>query len=115
MRRVSLRRSMRAKLPFMHDYPYLGLTLLMLTPFLAGFMLIPSHRRGMLLGGLLAAPWGTWAIALVPDYWQPRVVLSLGKLSIEDFANAFATGTLTWLVAAVPLGWRWTFCLHLTG
>ena len=99
--------NMHAAAAFFDLYPYLGSALIVLTIFMAGLALFPSQREPALWSAFFAAPSGLLGIALVPDYWQPWLVVRIGRVGPEDFIWAFATGGLVWLTAIVPLARHW--------
>jgi hypothetical protein len=94
--------AMTALLTFLAEYPYFATAGIMFVTCLAGIAIFPCARPTALRSGLLALPWGCWGVALVPEYWTPRLLFSVGKVGPEDFIWAFAAGGLTWLLATVP-------------
>lgn len=92
---------------FFLQYPYLGNALGMTLVAAAGLYAFPGHRKAAVLSGLLTLPWGIlWPLALVPEYWSPRLTLHIGRVGIEDVLWAFATGGVAWLAAVVPVQGR---------
>ncbi len=74
-----------------HAYPYLMLSLTMLSVFLAALAFAPRRLRPlMILSGALAAPFALTSPLVVPAYWSPsRVAVWLA--GPEDVLFAFAS------------------------
>lgn len=89
-------------MPGISTYPYLYSSLFALLIVLVLAVLLPRHRKGILLGGLLGAPFGMLSFEFVPDYWNPEfaVPVYLGGhffFGLADIVFSFATGALAWL------------------
>jgi hypothetical protein len=81
-------------------YPYLWTSLTMLAASAAVVALLPAHRRGMLVSGILCAPFALASVMFVPEYWRPhRIACFLA--GPEDLIFSFACGVLVWCTAVV--------------
>ena len=95
---------------FLLEHPYLTLSLIGLLAVLALICLLPGRRRGILVGGLLGAPYGMLSFEFVPDYWQPNFAWPVYfggsfAFSVDDLLFSFVTGALAWIfVTAVSNG-----------
>src|SRR5690348_10621592 len=92
---------------FIVTYPYFTNATIMLAVCLAAMAIFRHQRRIALESALLTLPWGIWGVALVPEYWTPRLIIHIGKLGPEDFIWAFATGGLAWICAAELSRTKW--------
>jgi hypothetical protein len=86
------------------DHPYLTLSLLGLVLVLAIMYRLPRRRRGILIGGLLGAPFGMLSFEFVPDYWDPAFAFPVHfggsfAFSLDDLLFSFVTGALAWFFA----------------
>ena len=87
---------------------YLFTSLFLTTLCLAGFWLVPRHRKPALLSGLLGIPGAAYSLVFVPTYWNPVRILRL-PIGIEDVLFSFANGGLVWLLVSV-----WTSGIRLS-
>jgi len=80
-------------------YPYLTLSLALVS--VAGLCMLAfrRHRRGMLLSGLMCAPTGLLSFAFVPEYWRPVRVAEF-VAGPEDILYSFANGVIIWAAVA---------------
>lgn len=89
----------------MHDYPYLGASLLLMAFALTTILVWRRHSPMLWVAGVLCLPFGLFSFAFIPQYWDPRVVAWLGFVSLEDLLFSSSTGVIA---LAVGLGaWRW--------
>ena len=88
---------------FVHTYPYLVFCLVGLGLLGGLLMHCPGQRKPALWSGLLCVPFGLSGAWLVPVYWDPRLVWSIGRVGVEDLLFCFVTGGLVWLFSA----WWW--------
>lgn len=83
---------------WLDSYPYLAGSLVLAGLAGTGLLAWPRERRAMLLSGLLSAPSALFALAFVPEYWNPRQVARF-LTGPEDVIFSFANGALAWLLA----------------
>jgi len=102
-------------LTFLRTYPYMAWSLLVLGAFALTLAACPArHRRGAILGGLLALPCalsgallcvllyltGEGALSEETVYWAPvRIGSPPIPLGVEDFVYSFAAGGIAWILA----------------
>lgn len=88
---------------WLRTYPYLAISLGMLTVPMAALALCrPALRRAALLSGLLATPFAFSSVLVVPEYWNPRRLVVILGVGIEDLLFSFITGTLACMCALIP-------------
>ena len=84
-------------LEFLSTYTYFTLSLALFGLFLTAYGLLPRQRRLMLLGALVSTPTAFYAVAFVPEYWDPVQLLRFGA-GPEDLIFSFSVGGLVWLI-----------------
>jgi hypothetical protein len=84
---------------FVDHYPYLAGDLIWLAVYLAVVVAFESQRRQILLGGLLAMPCAATGVLLVPSYWSPERIATLGGIGVEDLLFNFIFGGMAWAEA----------------
>ena len=84
----------------------------MLLALLLGACFAPGQRRPIFASALLSAPWGFSSVLFVPEYWNPRRVVSFGA-GPEDLIFSFAGGGLVWMLAIHLVSPRPTVSLRL--
>lgn len=85
------------------DYPYLVISLALLTISMTGYWVFPKRRRALLLSGLLSIPFSLTTFYFVPEYWQPVRLFDF-PLGIEDIFFSFSTGMMAWLLMEIRHG-----------
>lgn len=87
---------------FFSTYPYLIESCLILALSLSSFLIMPEHRRALLVSGLVQLPAAIVASHVyVPLYWTPKVV-TFPLVCLEDMIWGFSCGILIWFFAAIP-------------
>ncbi len=81
--------------------PYLMLSLLLLVVATVAVVL-SCHRRRLLAGGLMCAPFGILSEVFVPAYWNPAVT-SLGIANLEPFLFLMGAGIAATCFAVFPV------------
>lgn len=79
-------------------YPYLLFSLSLLAIALMTLLLFPRQRRLMLLGGILALPFGALEVLFIPAYWDPQRVTAL-PFGPEDALFSFSAGLIACQIA----------------
>jgi len=97
----------------LNTYPYLVACLTALGVLGVLLLLSPGQRKPALLSGALCTPFGLFSIWLVPTYWNPRWVWSMGGVGIEDLLFSFAAGAWVWILAVFFLRKRLVLRIHL--
>lgn len=83
---------------FSGTYPYLTGCLIALGVFLT-VLALSGRRRPILLSAILAVPHALFALFLVPQYWRPKLIVSL-PVGLEDFLFMFICGGMAWVEAS---------------
>jgi hypothetical protein len=96
---------------FFQRYPYLTACLFGMTALLAVLAGCPGLRRPAIWSGALSTPFALSAVWLVPAYWQPRHVWSVGRVGLEDAVFSFLVGGWAWRLAAWP--WRCRLAIQI--
>jgi len=94
-------------------YPYLVSCLTALGVLGVLLILSPGQRKPALLSGALCTPFGLFSIWLVPSYWSPCWIWSLGGVGVEDLLFSFAVGGWVWILAVFFLRKRIVLRIHL--
>ncbi len=82
---------------FFSKYPYMALSLTLLTVFGFALSISPSHcRKSILLSAVISAPYGFASALFVPEYWTPVRVFEF-VAGPEDILFSFANGGMVWM------------------
>jgi len=80
------------------EYFYLMMSLALLAISLVGLFLCRTHRKIILISGLLSMPCSLSTFLFVPEYWDPVRLFDL-QLGIEDIFFSFSTGIIAVMIS----------------
>ncbi len=88
-------------MPAFSAYPYLTTSLVLLVIAVLAVGAYAADRRLAVSAGWLSAPTAGYALAFVPQYWQPVQLLPISP-GIEDVIFSLANGATSWVIATWP-------------
>jgi hypothetical protein len=89
-------------------YPYLLLSLALVTLAVGLVALLPRSRTRAVYSGLMSMPSSLLSFVFVPEYWQPTRLMDF-ELGAEDLLFSFATGVIVWVIAEEGCAGRFVF------